>query len=148
MSEEGEKIDSNKFQADLHGCSVDWHLQTLVNLANNAHLEIGITLLIGGGVVSGTLIGGKKYFELFGTDFSSVLSGDTKEEVRAAFASKGALYDTDESQEAPSPQYVHLMNAKIFSPTGTIPTHGGTLWRGKINSVAGFNLGSLAVEQG
>ena len=52
----------------------DWLLQSLVNMANVSELEIGITLQVSGLLVSGILVGGKKYFEGFAEDFAGAFA--------------------------------------------------------------------------
>jgi hypothetical protein len=144
VSKEMNEPSTTDIEQDIHGHSVDWFLQQLVCLTNGAGLEMGITLVLGGSVVSGTLISGKKYFDSFASNFSSMLpNGSKKEEMRQLLASHGNLYD-DEGEHLQLPQYIHLSNARVYSPNGgNIPTNG-MLWRGKINAVSGFNLGVLS----
>lgn len=127
----------------------DWHLQTLVSTANTTGLEFGVTLLVEGLIVSGNLIGGNKYFETFADNFSNGFRAEeeTKEELRQAISSQGEIYNAAETdEEIPPPEFIHLEDARFFSPGGnSIPTENGTLWRGKISSVSGFTLGSLSV---
>lgn len=135
----------------IEGQSVDWYLQTLVQLCNRTGLEIGITLNIGGSVISGLLIGGKRYFEDFAKEFSDAWDGPDKEDIRAAFAQHGAIYDkpsaTDQDEQvSPSVQYIHLANARVFTTNQPLPSNRGVLWRGKINAVSGFWLGQLASQ--
>ena len=49
----------------------DFFLQTLVNIVNMGPFTFGITLNVGGFLVSGELFSGKDYFEKFGTQFVS-----------------------------------------------------------------------------
>ena len=131
----------------IDGRSTDWFLQKLVSLANTMGLSFGVTLFVEGAMISGMLVSGKRYFEDFADAFSSNYPGDdeTKEDVRAGFASHTAIYAGDDSgDEPPPPQYIHLVDARCFAPGGQpIPTDRGVLWRGKINAVSGFNLGTL-----
>ena len=41
----------------------DWFLGCLINWANQFNLEQGITLAVGGAIISGQLISGRRYFE-------------------------------------------------------------------------------------
>jgi hypothetical protein len=147
MSEDMEELSPIEVEQEIHGQSVDWYLQKIVSLANDVGvgLEMGITLVLGGSVISGILISGKKYFDTFASDLSAAWPGANKEEIRKSFASLGAIYDQGDGQEElPPPQYIHLSNARIYSPSGSLPTKGGVLWRGKINAVSGFSLGLFA----
>lgn len=130
------------------GQSVDWYLQSLVSLVNMSQLEFGITLVVAGGVVSGKLVGGKKYFETFAEDFSGSWPGDAKEEINKAFARNAEIYDTsNDPAGVPPPQFIHLIDAKIFFSSGSLPTRSGVLWRGRINAVSGFHLGAFLEQE-
>lgn len=139
--------DAVEEKMDYDGRSVDWFLQNLVSIANNSNVEFGITLFVEGIIVSGNLVSGKKYFETFADEFSNAYPGDpdTKEGIRQAFASNSSIYDSeDDEHDLPRPQYIHLIDSRCFAPGGQpLPGNSGVLWRGKINSVSGFNLGSL-----
>ncbi|HEB27724.1 MAG TPA: hypothetical protein ENI05_08095 [Porticoccus sp.] len=122
----------------------DWFLQNLINMVNSGELKFGITLNVGGFLVSGNLIGGKHYFEGFGADFASGFSGDeVEDEIKNAFAKNGEIYS---SEEEPSPPiYVHIEDAKFFNTNGApIPENKGVWWRGRVSEVSGFSLGSLS----
>lgn len=73
----------------IDGRSTDWFLQKFVSLANTIGLSCGITLFVEGAMISGMLISGKRYFEVFADEFSSNYPGDdeAKEQVRAGLAS-------------------------------------------------------------
>lgn len=122
----------------------DWHLQNLVQLANNAGAEMGITLMVNGTVITGTLIGGKSYFNEFADSFASgwtTLDEDAKQAVRDSMARPADDYGSDKPQGTVS--YIHLRNARVQTPTGSMP-EGGFLWRGRLSQVSGFFLGSLS----
>ena len=125
----------------------DWFLQSLVNLANNSDVEIGITLQVSGLLVSGTLVGGKKYFEGFAEDFSSAFANDPEsaESIKSSFTKYGEIYQKEESEEVPPPQYIHMKDTHFFSTAGNpIPGNRGVWWRGRVAEVGGFILGSLS----
>lgn len=125
----------------------DWFLQHLVSTVNKSRGIMGITLMCEGAIVTGNLIGGKKYFEIFASDFSSASHPDDQEGIKMAFNNLAEkLYpEVDENvEDASPPQYIHLENARIVSPNGDIPSSKGTLWRGKISAVSGFILGVLS----
>lgn len=124
----------------------DWFLQDLIEIANSGKISFDITLTVSGFLVSGTLIGGKEYFEGFGEEFSFGLKGEAADKVKAAFAKNGEVYDT---QNAPSmqPNYIHLKNAHFFHTSGTpIPENRGVWWRGRVSEVTGFSLGVLIAD--
>ena len=131
----------------------DWFLQSLVNIAHDVNLEIGITLQVSGMLVSGNLVSGKQYFEGFATDFASafIAHPEVAESIKNSFASYGDIYnkeaEVESSQPQPLPQYIHLKNARFFNTAGNpIPGNRGVWWRGRICEVGGFTLGSLSPE--
>ncbi|MGV1108281.1 hypothetical protein [Xanthomonas translucens] len=83
--------------------------------------------------------------------FSAAYSGDAdgKESIRQAFASHASIYDSENDAQTPSPpQFIHLIESRHFSPGGQpLPNNRSVLWRGKINVVSGFSLGSLSAEE-
>ena len=149
MTENDKKPTQAEIEQKIHGQSVDWYLLHLVSLANENGLEFGLTLTVGGSIVSGTLISGKKYFETFASDLSSAWPGDedAKEIIRSSFAGWSAIYNRkkEDDDDRPPPQYIHLSNARVHTPQGSLPTNTGVLWRGKINAVSGFSLGSFTI---
>jgi hypothetical protein len=132
----------------------DWFLQFLVDRVNGTTTEIGITLQVGGLLVSGTLVGGDKYFEGFGEDVAAAKADDKEnaETHRAAFAKLGEQYKRPEGEgtkqnQAP-PLYIHLKNAKFYSPGAKpIPGNKGVWWRGRISEVSAFILGVLETAE-
>ena len=131
----------------------DWFLTTLVNLANSGALEMGVTLLVGGLLVSGTLVGGATYFEGFSRSFYEGFSSsfpddpEVSESVRSSFAQLGLLYPSsgDGNTSLPPPEFIHLKQAKFFTP-GNKPTpdNQGVWWRGRLSEISGFHLGNLS----
>ncbi len=128
----------------------DWFLQTLVNMANTSDSEIGITLQVGGFLVSGYLVGGSKYFEGFAAEFTGALISDqtTAEDYRKGFLNlaERAYKSTDTKDAPPSlPMFLHLKGARFFNTSGKpIPANRSVWWRGRISEVSGFILGVLS----
>jgi hypothetical protein len=122
----------------------DPFLQILVDFANKNEFPFGITLNVGGFLISGTLISRKRYFEGFGEDFATVFNNvEATQSIKKAFAELGDI-SKDEQKEFPPPTYIHLKDAKFFNTTGKpIPGDRGVWWRGQISKVQGFVLGSL-----
>ncbi|SBS35885.1 hypothetical protein MAQ5080_03299 [Marinomonas aquimarina] len=124
----------------------DWFLQELIEIVNGGKMTFDVTLTVAGFLVSGTLIGGKEYFEGFGEEFSFGLESEAAEKVRTAFAKNGQVY-SEASSPAMLPNYVHLKNAHFFHTSGTpIPENRGVWWRGRVSEVAGFSLGALTAD--
>lgn len=123
---------------------IDFYLQSLVNMANEHGSEFGITLVIGGTVITGTLIGGSAYFHTFADTVAAAWPGDeqAKEGIRESLVQPATLYGQGKPDEA-GPSFVHLKNATIRTPSGHLPD-GGMLWRGRLTEVSGFTLGSIS----
>jgi hypothetical protein len=128
---------------------VDWHLQLLVEDANDFGLELPITLFVPGAVVAGVLTSGKVYFELFADRFAAGWPAEGRAELRASMAAYGDVYPRLEPGEK-SPrkrpaQYIHLRDAHVVTAQGNLPsTVEGMLWRGRLAAVSGYSLGQLA----
>lgn len=133
-----------------HFDNSDWFLQALVKLCNDSESEttFSITLNVGGILVSGELIGGKHYFNGFA---NTLKMSEFPSDAADVFKDFGEIYTKqrekkeDDKETNPPPQYIHLRNARIFHPGGRpIPTNQGVWWRGRLQAVDGFILGSLS----
>lgn len=124
----------------------DWLLMDFVRYANSG-LSLPITLMMGGSLVSGTLIGGAQWLERFSElTFDSLkgVSREIAEVLRGNIASYAEIYMREPEEDAPPASFVHLYNAKIYTGGKIVPTEGaGMLWRGRLSEVSGFNLGTL-----
>ncbi|MEN5216836.1 gas vesicle accessory protein GvpU [Pseudomonas pudica] len=142
-----EDLEANDFvKVHWEGRGVDQILQWAVDTAN-AHKgnQFPITLTIGGNLVSGILISADAYLDEWAEQFSSNFSGDIQTRVRdevLGWKDEGAPY---EERYVPS-QFIHLKQAETYTSSGRPIVAGGSLWRGKLNSVDGFSLGRLIVE--
>jgi hypothetical protein len=134
----------------------DWFLQGLVSLATRVDMDYPVTLSVGGLLISGHVISGKRYFECLACEVVSGL-GDVDPAIKEAFAKikdLGEMYSAPvegESglRELERPEYIHLQNARIFHPgmAVPIPTNRGMLWRGRLDAIDGFTLGALGSGQ-
>lgn len=128
----------------------DWLLCWLVWLANKLGISQGVTLNVGGTVVSGTIISGKEYFESVGGAVFQVESipVNANEEIIKSVADSlrgfACVYnnETEEPEGTPAPGYIHLKDVRTISQGGQTITFNGALWRGKIASIDAFILGS------
>ena len=144
-------IDSTPGQPAGAAPGADAFLQFLVNLVNNgSQIEsIGVTLQMGGMLVSGSIISGAEYFDSFATNFTSsldTLDTDTRKTVRASLAELGDVFRVPQPAD-PLPNYIHLADALFFTADGTPIAGQPTLWRGRTSAVDGFILGRLQSEQ-
>ena len=146
---------------------VDGYLQFLVQQVNQRGLPLRVTLSVGGAVVSGILIGERQYFEGLTRALEVVIArsglrerieiaaerrdeeegaqaGSPTPEQRAAQTTRAILdriVGGYEASEAEARRYVHLRDVRITSPGLQQSEHGG-LWRGRLDHVDGFMLGS------
>lgn len=135
---------------------VDWLLQHLIWMVNTSDkFSIGITLNVGGLIISGELVGGKNYFKGIGEDFSSGLRkilGNNRavvDKMRKVFEDLGnKTYDDSEKKkrkDLEEPHFIHLRNARFYYPgQQPIPKNQGVWWRGKLEAVDAFCLGLLS----
>lgn len=139
--------------------SHDWFLESFVRMVNESAsgLEIGLTLQVGGFLVSGIMVSGPKYFEGFASDFTSPIADkEAAERIRQSFSGYAGIYkaapsentDTENSESRSSgPGYIHLKEARFFNTSGKpIPGNRAVWWRGRLSEVSGFILGNLAAE--
>jgi hypothetical protein len=119
----------------------DPFLKTLNATVNSHDLSFGITLVVGGGVVTGTLISSKSFFEGFADSIATAWPGGPNEDVREGFAQWGQPETATLHED-----FIHLKDARYVSGKDIVPSTGiGMLWRGSVDSVNGFSLGSYNV---
>lgn len=127
----------------------DWLLDNVIGLANMG-IEIGITLTVGGGLVSGLLVGGGEWIKLFADQFQQGVGRGNLPDLADTLANSFRQYsEIYEGKKSLSPQatFIHLKNAHHFIAGTPIPSGPGVLWRGRLSEVAGFSLGNLEVSR-
>lgn len=131
----------------------DWFLQSTIESVIAAGVEIGVTLTVGGAVVSGTLISGKTYFKELGEVLAgaSQQEGDMQSVLGSSWSKYSAIYekpeDAPEDWRAPPAGFIHLRDARYYAPgQGPLPSNQGVLWRGKLSAVDAFSVGSLSTS--
>ncbi|WP_288253748.1 hypothetical protein [uncultured Hydrogenophaga sp.] len=128
----------------------DWFLQTLVSTVTSASASLPVTICVGGSVITGELISGKRYFNEFADAIAAGMTDETREDVRNAYRAYGKQVYGDDGSDAESinggepPQYLHLAKAKYITTDGRLmPSPPGMLWRGRISAVAGWSYGTF-----
>jgi hypothetical protein len=127
---------------------VDWYLESLVHIVTASSSSMGVTLSVGGTVVTGQLISGKQYLELSAGQISDEfkrlgVSEEGAKSIKESFSkAAGRLYPEGVDSQPAGYGYIHLRNARIVSGTG-VHTQVGSLWRSRLSSVDGFSLGEL-----
>ncbi|WP_429351769.1 gas vesicle accessory protein GvpU [Paenibacillus sp. 4624] len=113
----------------------DFLLVALVEVADS--LSLGLTLNVGGTLVSGLLISNKDYFESIADEFESVNEDGAK--LASLYRRFAATHYSDTSGDAIT-EYIHLKDVVIAQGETSYLIK---LWRGKLNSVDGFSFGTL-----
>ena len=123
----------------------DPFLASLVDTVHNHSLTFPVTLTTPGGTITGTLISTSEFFTSFAASFSGAWPHGPNEELRKGFAAWGEHRgDRFKSSEDGIDPFIHLKNARHLDGSGSVPTSGeGFLWRGKIEDVTGFALGTV-----
>lgn len=108
---------------------------------------IGVTLWVGGSIVSGELISRSAFFA--GVADMMRTRPNTEAFVLAfdKFAKDAAEEDsqTAEGESESRIGYIHLRNARTFNSGNPIPANQGVWWRGRMESVDAWSFGLLAV---
>ncbi|MGH8039278.1 MAG: hypothetical protein ACREPD_16185 [Stenotrophomonas sp.] len=126
--------------------SPDPMLLDLVLVANHG-FGFGVTLTVGGVLVSGNVVSGRQYVQFILDE--AIGNGVQDETVRVALHNrfKGYLdlYPVEVPDDQSTPTFIHLCNAKFYAPgsSDSIPSGEGVLWRGAITDVSGFFFGVL-----
>jgi hypothetical protein len=132
----------------------DWVLERLVREANRFDLQVGITFTVSGSVITGTLVGVRRFLNAYAEVAQRVYrDGAARARARAYYAELGATLERQTNEEAlleeqgrgaaPPARFVHLVNARYLPATRDLPADGGFLWRGRLSQVDGFSLGTV-----
>ncbi|PSN11762.1 hypothetical protein C7271_24235 [filamentous cyanobacterium CCP5] len=126
--------------------SVDKALCALVAIPERTNIELGITLSVGGLIISGYLVSEEAYFlqmmDIIGRTKAEADVRDTLKDFLDQL--RKGLKAKDDDEKIRMPQFVHLRSAKMYPSQGHgMPTQGQALWRGRISSVDGFSLGEM-----
>lgn len=139
----------------------DYFLQNLVSIQNNFGFEFGLTVTVGGLVVSGTAITGKAYLETMAGLIKNLISGDYQvigeaqaEKLLNESLGYQSLWDhlknEDENKTGEKFKgirsadvfYLHMKDV-IFYHSNEMKIPKDALWRCKISAIDSFMLGSL-----
>ncbi|MBZ4418028.1 gas vesicle accessory protein GvpU [Myxococcus sp. RHSTA-1-4] len=127
---------------------VDWYLESLVHIVTATKFSIGVTLSVGGTVVTGQLISGKEYLELSAGQISDAfkrlgVSEEGAKGIKESLASPAERLYREETDAQPAGYgYIHLKDARIVTGAASHAL-GGSLWRARLSTVDGFSLGEL-----
>lgn len=120
-------------------------LQQFVDMANTMKLNIGITLNIGGSVITGTIIAFDEYFDILGAQLKDALERMGGKPIEGTlFSSKDDTDENEADNDFIATRFIHLKGAHIMDAAGNrLPSGDGVLWRGRLSEVIGFTLGNF-----
>ena len=134
--------------ADVPTPERDYLLGQFISVANLG-ASFGVTLTVGGLIITGTLIGGKEYLELLASSVDAAGFGKKEGEEETALGklvrSYSHLYDDVKFDTFATPGYIHLKNVQFIPVSGTGNTFNGVLWRGRLMEVSGWTLGVASI---
>jgi hypothetical protein len=135
---------------------------SIINPSENS--EIDITLNVHGTIVSGKMIGMKRYYKEIGKVFVDAIidtshettsppdetspenSSPAKEIFKKLFNEIESLGQKELEEGEFEFNHIFMRNVKIYNGEQSIPFKGTTYWIGKIQSVDGFFLGMMHPE--
>ncbi|MFB6660933.1 hypothetical protein ACFCXL_01045 [[Kitasatospora] papulosa] len=145
---------------------VDYVLAQLVDLVNRSELEFGITIDANGTQITGTLVSNQTWFDRQAQAVKAASQIEDNEvglhtifegwrDVNGeAIAEDKKVEKALEGMELPDrfqnaigeasqkAGYIHLAGARHVTSRGFVPTEG-TLWRGRLEAVAGWSVGEI-----
>lgn len=143
----------------------DFLLRDVVSfLANKLNSNLGVTLMVRGAILTGTLVGEREYLNgvsnLFKRMAQETLNAPSKEELESIdeafnyddmtedlYPTDGTLIDEEEAFEPPPVRYLHLRDPVIVHPNATMSFNESLLpiMRIRLTEVEGWMLGRIVV---
>jgi hypothetical protein len=120
---------------------VDPFLLRLVDMVNLSTMEIGLTVTVGGAVISGFLVGYEQYYE--GLKQEMIADGAPPESpfITQLFSPYQPVKaeEASDGDDPPFPQHLHLKDAHlIFANSPPLPMNRGVWWRIRLAQVDSF----------
>lgn len=150
-----EKGEGNKPEVVYPFGGMDPFLATHVKFINKRGYEVGITLNVGGLLITGLLASGREYYKTFGEQYAGGLRRSGVDEsiaksMQETFESMGTRFygasseDKGELDNEPI-AFIHIKNARIYSGSQIVASVDW--WRGRLAAVDGFILGEITQKQ-
>ncbi|MBC3492705.1 gas vesicle accessory protein GvpU [Pseudomonas taiwanensis] len=115
----------------------DQFLEALLSIVHNNQVTFSITLTTPGGLIRGTLISTKEYFDRFAEAFASAWPGENREVLRTGLSQWGE----ERFMEGDVDAFIHLKDAHFLNGDGSYTKNSEVLWRGRVADVSGYSLG-------
>jgi hypothetical protein len=136
LDEEIDEVLEKKLKKRFARNPYDMILNLMVNFVEGEIAPyMPIVLNVKGAIIGGNIISQKQYLEMFA---DGAIVKTLNEEIEKGNA-KGGM-----PKPGKYPHFIHLADAKFVTP-GVRPIEVG-LWRGRINSIDGYALGTLNVN--
>jgi len=139
-------VDFTTLSPDTPMQPVDWLFQQFVHaVATDVNAELPVILAIGGAVVSGRLIGPRRYFQEFGAEIAKNLNASEEQRQALQRGYMDLAEKNDESlrrrvAEDSSPlQFFYLRDARFIGGVA-LSSAEGLLWRGRVASIDGWSV--------
>ena len=121
-------------------------LRVLARLAQESGVEMGITVAVGGGVVSGVLIAREKWLDKYVLAYST--SSEEGQEVARRLRDAFQQEDLVGSEETPFRyHYLHLQDAQLVHGSTGLPADRGGFWRVRLDAVTEWSPGTLRAPE-
>ncbi|MCU6674660.1 gas vesicle accessory protein GvpU [Leclercia adecarboxylata] len=122
----------------------DNDLGFLAELIEKLDIEIGITLMVKGLLVSGMLVSGKKYYTQVSEQLQS--SGEAAKAISQYFSAKAENFGIEKPEEAEF-NFLNLINIAFLKGDGQMGEVNGGRLRLKLEEVDGYILGKPSNSQ-
>ncbi len=123
-------------------------LVVLVKAVNQGETsDLGVSLLVGGSWLTGSMVGGRMWFD----QLAHLIDSQTGNEAGTLFRTIGETAYPSESERLaagqdpvlPEPSFVHLRDARLLTGSAVrVPEHGGLI-RVRLSSIEGWMVGVL-----
>lgn len=117
----------------------DRDLEFLAGLVERVDIDIGVTLMVKGLLVSGMLVSGKKYYTQASEHLQS--SGEAAKAISHYFSAKADNFGLQQSEDAEL-NFLNLINIAFLKGDGQMGDINGGRLRLKIEEVDGYILGT------
>ena len=113
-------------------------------------VEVGVTLYLGGTIVMGRIISGKKYLVALSDTIASATGGSERaigllQDRITSYAEAWDETASDDENRVEYLRFIHLANARTYLGKGEfMPAEGGVPWRGPLAGILGFSLGTIS----
>jgi len=130
------------------GATVDAVLGVLVKAVNKGETsDLGVALLVGGSWLTGSMIGGRMWFD----QLAQMIDGRTGTDAGTLFRTIGETAYPSESERLaagqdpvlPEPSFIHLRDARLLTGSAVRVPETGGLIRVRLTSVDGWMVGVL-----